>query len=373
MQLLPIMSGVQRSMLDIFKRLDRERYDISVICKQEGDLTEELRRLDIRVLLVNQLVREIKPFLDLSTFVSCIKIFRHYKFDLIHTHSSKTGLIGRLAGFIAGCPMIFHTVHGFPFHEFSGRLKTKIYSLLEWIGALVSTAVFFVNNEEREFAIKHHIVPKKKAVTVYNGVDLELVRKCASGNFRKQVRKSWNVDSECTVVGFVGRLWQQKDPETLHRTIMACQDLPVKFVIVGDGPFRYLFENQFPTVLIQGWIDNPFEYYPAIDMLIQPSLWEGLSMTLIEAMAFGKPLIASNIKGNRECVYDGKNGLLCTPKAPDEFKNAIKLLVTNRELYDSMSSNCLIMAEKYFNVKKNFDKIISIYEDALQRIRHDKD
>lgn len=366
-QLLPLMSGVQRSMLDIFRQLDQDRYDISVICKNEGDLTDVLRRKNIHVILVNRLERDINLLNDLATFFHFLRIFRNSKFDIVHTHSSKTGFLGRWAAFFAGCPIIFHTVHGFPFHEFSGKLKARIFKFLEWLGALVSTYVIFVNNEEREFAIKHQIVSYKKAVTVYNGVDHKLIQRYATDDSRKKIRVKWNIAPEQYIVGFVGRLWEQKDPQTLYKVIKECHDLPLTFVILGDGPFRSLFEDESLHLIFEGWVDNPMQYYPAIDILIQPSLWEGLSMTLIEAMSFGKPVVASNIKGNRECVTHGKNGYLCEPRNAKSFKDAICSIITSKKLYEEMSINAINTARTYFDVDLNFSKLAELYENTIER------
>jgi len=371
-QLLPLMSGVQRSMLDIFKNLDCERYDITVICKEEGELTKTLTQMGIDYLLVPQLTREIRPIRDLVSFFLLYKIFRKFKFDLIHTHSSKTGFIGRWAAHFAGRSLILHTVHGFPFHEFSGKTKTKIYSMLERLGAVVSTKIIFVNNEEREFAIANNIIPKAKALTVYNGVDHEFVQSIIDSNLREQIRQKWGVGKEKIVIGFVGRLWQQKDPVTLYNTIKACKSLKVTFVIIGDGPYRYLFEDASLDVILQGWVKNPMEYYPAIDILIQPSLWEGLPMTVIEALAFGKPVVASDIKGNRECVQHNVNGFICQPRTPEDFKKAIQTLAEDKDLFRRMGREARNQSLKIFDVTKNFAQIASLYKELLERSNYAK-
>lgn len=368
LQLLPLLSGVQRSMLDFLLRLDRDRYDISVICKEEGDLTDALQRTGIRFHIVPPLQRPINPVADLKALHQLYCLFRREKYDLIHTHSSKTGLLGRAAGRLAGVPHIFHTVHGLPFHEFSGKGKTWLYASMErWAGRL-SDQVVFVNNEERRLALAKGLLRPEQVVTVYNGVDLDKVALWHTLDKRQAFRKHYSIPEDAFVAAFVGRLWEQKDPQTLAQIIQSCAGMPIYFLIVGDGPYSESFHHLFdqnPRVIMTGWLEECYSMYPAIDVLVLPSLWEGLSVTLIEAMAFAKPLVASNIKGNRECVHPGENGFLCTPKTADEFRNAITRLLKDRELYQRMAQRSREIAQRDFDLQRNSAQLIQLYERRL--------
>jgi len=355
-------------MLELLQHLDRTKFEVFVICKEEGDMTRELARLNIKTLFVPSLVRQINPVLDVLALLKCAQLFKRHKFDIIHTHSSKTGLIGRIAARLAEVKYVFHTVHGLPFHEFSGALLTGFYAFLERIGSYFSTQIIFVNQEERQLAITKKMVPAAKAKTIYNGVDLKLVKFYDNVSARQSFRKEWEIAPEDFVVAYVGRLWEQKDPDTLIKVIDFCREAPVKFVIVGDGPFKEKFAREFGDncrVIMTGWMADPMSVYPAIDLLILPSLWEGLSMTLIEAMAFGKPLVASNIKGNRECVWPGKNGFLCTPRKAEEFAQAVKTLAADRDLYQRMSKESRRLSSQYFDAEKNCQAVIDLYNQML--------
>lgn len=367
-QLLPLMSGVQRSMLEIFSRLDGNIYRPVVICQKSGPLTRELERRGIAAICISFLQRSINPIKDLLSLLAFMKIFKKYHFDIIHTHSSKTGFLGRLAANWAGIRYIFHTVHGLPFHEFSSFLAKRFFILAEKLVCRYSTKVIFVNHEERKLAIELGIVPAEKAVTIYNGVDLEKVKRFNSPQKRRQLRQQWHIGAHEFVVGYVGRLWRQKDPQTLIKIIQLCADLPVKFLIVGDGPYLSRLQQMArdnPQILLTGWVEEPFFIYPAIDVLLLPSLWEGLSITLLEAMAFGKPLIASNIKGNRECVWHGRNGFLCEPKNPEAFKMAIRTLLEDKRLRQKMGKNSRRLCEQYFDANINARAVIRLYEEAV--------
>jgi glycosyltransferase involved in cell wall biosynthesis len=356
-------------MIELLQRLDKKQFEVFVICKEPGDMTRELARLGIKVIFVPSLVRRINPVLDALALLKLTLLFRRHKFEIIHTHSSKTGLIGRVAARLAGVKHVFHTVHGLPFHEFSGAAITGFYAFLERIGSYFSTQIIFVNNEERRLAIGKKMVPASMAATIYNGANLALVKENDHASARQSFRNVWKMTPDDFVIGYVGRLWEQKDPDTLIRLIRSCGDLPAKFVIVGDGPFKPRFEMEFKEncqVIMTGWMADPMTVYPAIDLLVLPSLWEGLSMTLIEAMAFGKPLIASDIKGNRECVWPGQNGFLCTPRAPDEFRAAIETLFSDRDLYQRMSRASRQFSRRYFDAEKNCQAVIALYHQAIE-------
>jgi glycosyltransferase involved in cell wall biosynthesis len=359
------MSGVQRSMLELFQHLDRDEYDIYVICKQAGDLTRECDRIGIHTILIPNLVREIHPIQDILAFIGLVRICRQYRFDIIHTHCSKTGVLGRVAARVSGVPQVFHTVHGLPFHEFSPPLLRRLYSLIERFSALFSDKVIFVNNEERIMAIREKLVPPVKAITVYNGVSFDQIRKFDRQRVRNSIRRQWGIPHSAFVIGYMGRLWEQKDPETLLGIIARCQDKPFRFLIVGDGPYKSRFEKAALTngnIVLTGWVDNPYAYYPAFDILLLPSLWEGLSRTLIEALAFGKPLVASNIKGNRECVHHGVNGFLCAPKNIDDFGLAIDRLEQDAALFQQLSVNARKISHLYFDSDVNNKIVTDLYK-----------
>ncbi|MGQ9854137.1 MAG: glycosyltransferase family 4 protein [Candidatus Oleimicrobiaceae bacterium] len=377
LQLLPLMTGVQRAMLEVLKRLDRRRFEVWVLCKHEGELTKVLAGMGIRVLLVPSLVRQIHPYCDLRTLMRMVQLFKRHRFHLVHTHSSKTGALGRLAARLAGVPTVYHTVHGLPFHEFSTASERAWYGLVERLAGRCTNKVIFVNNEERELAVRSRLIAPSRAVTFYNGVDLAVVARANTRQARLAFRRAWGIPEEAFVVAYVGRLWKQKDPTTLAAAIEGCMKLPVHFLVVGDGPCQAALAARFaghPRVTMTGWLADPMVMYPAIDLLMLSSLWEGLSLTLIEAMAFGKPLVASNIKGNRECVRHGYNGFLCKPRGAEEFVHAVDRLCSDRSLYRRMSRNCLSMSRELFNIEVNAQAVIRLYEKECCRkggsVRH---
>lgn len=379
-QLLPLLSGVQRVMLDIFHQIDKNKYDITIICKEEGQLTKFLGQQKIKFITLPHLDNKINPLTDLKVAFALFKILKHGKFHLVHTHSTKPGFIGRLAAKLAGVPVIIHHVHGFGFHEFSNRLSAAFLSLLETAAALISDKVIFVNNEERRWALEKGVVSPEKAITIYNGVDLEKFNTVNNNEFlRKQSQKLLGIDSndaDCQVVGFIGRLWEQKDPQTaveVARILIKTYDLKnLIFLIIGDGYLREKMEETADmygidgNVRFLGWRDDIDKIYPALDVVLLPSLWEGLPCTALEAMACGVPVVASDIKGNREVVVQYETGFLIPPKCAHLFASAVIRLLNDKELIESISKKARKRAEIFHNAEITAKETINLYETCLR-------
>ncbi len=369
-QVLPIMSGVQKAMYDILIRLDRHKYDITVLCQSEGELTEALKQQNIRCLFLNALKREINPYFDLIALYKLYRIFRKEKYDLVHTHSSKSGFLGRLAAKIAGVPGIIHTVQGFSFHQFSAPKSIYFFTSLERITGLISNKIIIVNNDDFEYAIKNKIASQTKLVKIYNGIDIDEHHL----NINKgRKRSEFNIPTDCNVVGFIGRLWEQKAPQDFISAVpIVLENISnVVFLIIGDGHLRSSLETLAQKLHIQdhiqflGWRNDVPEILKILDVFVQTSLWEGLSLSILEAMAAGKPIIATNIKGNNELVVDGITGFLVLPRNPEMVGYYITRLLQDKRLVKKMGRLGRKRVEEKFDIKLHVELIKNIYHQIL--------
>ncbi len=183
---------VQRSMIEILKHLDPARWDAHVICKEEGALTEALRQMQVAVDLARNLRRRISPR-DFRAYWELRAIFRREKFAVVHTHSSKTGFLGRLAARAVNVPVVVHHVRGFAFHEFSPPWERAIFGQAEKMAACWTDLVIFVNHEEREMSVRKGWVSAEKAITIYNGVDFDRRDLSLRENLRSAFRQRWDI------------------------------------------------------------------------------------------------------------------------------------------------------------------------------------
>lgn len=373
-QLLPLLSGVQRAMLEIFKHLDRDRYEPHVACQGPGPLSEELQRQGIPCHFVPSLRRPIVPWLDWSALQSLRRLFVRERFALVHTHSSKPGVLGRLAAHQAGVPRVVHQVHSFAFHEFSSRGAAWAYRRIErWAGQFCDR-VIFVNHEERELAIREGLLPAEKCLTVYNGVDLAAFAPLPDVPDRQQLRHSFGLQPDETAILFMGRLDVPKQPLILPRIANALTTLlpetPWRILVAGSGPMKSRLLAKIAELglkqrfLILGWLNEPQHVFHAADIVLQPSLWEGLPLSLLEAHAAGLPTVGSDVKGVREVVTP-QTGILLPATEPAPFARALARLIADPEQRIAMSRAARCRAEAEFDAEANMRRIGALYDELL--------
>ncbi|MFO7897079.1 MAG: glycosyltransferase [Candidatus Cloacimonadales bacterium] len=356
LQLLPLLSGVQNVMLEILADLDQEKYEISVISKSGGPLLEKLHTLGYRHIPLESLRREISWW-DFVALFRLWRIFRTEKFQIVHTHSSKPGFLGRIAARLAGVPRIIHTVHGLPFHPYSPPIIRFIYRHLEKLAARFCDFVVFVNRSERILAEQQKIVKPQQAITIFNGIDLP----------QNYPRKT---DHQRFVVGSCLRFWQQKNIiATLKAAIEVCQRQPqIDFIFIGDGD-----EYQQALDLVQqaglsqrislpGWQDKVQAWFEKFDLFLLYSKWEGLPISILEAMAYGLPIVASDIKGNNELVT-AANGVLISVQQPQKLVEEIISLSRQPEKLQVWGENSRKLVAEKFSLAQFNRQYQALYEE----------
>ncbi len=393
-QLLPLLSGVQVIMLDLLGSLDRNKYEIYVISKPDINNSNNKQSLGIKSPLVTaveghgynyipvkSLRRNISP-LDFIALIQLFLIFRHHKFDIVHTHSSKTGLLGRIAARLTGIKKVIHTVHGFPFHEHQSQTAQKIYRLLEKFAAKFCDKVVVVNQFERELAINSKLIPDYKIVTIYNGIKtLDKVEpKTYPINTKKKLKKINSLLSKTDkdlslpqtpfIIGTVSRFTAAKNLINLTKiAIRSCRrNKELIFIFVGDGELYdeckdlVIKSGMEMRIIMPGWQTNIQEWLDTMDVFILYSLWEGLSMSILEAMASGLPIIASNIKGNNELVTIN-NGTLVDVKDHEGLQELLVSLPLRDKELSKWSKNSIVRVKENFSHTKFVENYLNLYEN----------
>jgi len=359
-QLLPINSGVQKYTTLIFESL-AEEFDCTLVCSEDGPFPEQNRRMGVRVQVFPSLCRDLHPFRDLKSFTSLYAYFKRERFDIVHTHSSKTGIVGRLAAFLARCPVIIHHVHGFSFHQFSRPWEKLVYINSERLAGAVSSKLVFVNREEQAWA-ERHLVSSRKSALIQNGVD-------APNTAGKRLSQAQGRK----IVGFVGRLCQQKDPETLYRTFCRLAQEGIQCWIIGDGPCRADLQararqdlgSQSDNIIFWGWQEDVSLFLERMDVFVLPSLWEGLSFALLEAMAQGIPAVVSDVKGNRDLISHGVNGHLVTPGSVNGFVASIQDLLHNETQANKMGEESRELIRTTYSKAMMIERTRKLYQHLL--------
>lgn len=372
----PDLAGSQRMMLELCRRLSPERYDRHVICQGEGALTEALREAGIQYHLIPSLTRPIRPFQDRRAVWHVAGVCRQHQFDIVHTHNSKGGIIGRVGARRGGVSHAVHHVHGFAFHEFSSPLKRLLYSQVESFAGRYCDRVVFVNNEEREMSIRNGWLAAEKCVTIYNGVDVSLFRPSSDQGARREFRQSLGIADDEIAILISGRLEPQKQPLILPKIATAIETLrrggKWRFVVAGAGTLEAKLREEFSRCGLLdrfcpiGWHPEPQKVNQACDLALLPSLWEGLPLSLLEAQASGLPIVASNVKGNREVVTP-QTGFLCEPKVPAEYACALLRLMGDVSMRRQYGAAARRRALSEFSADACFRNVARLYDVMCEK------
>lgn len=277
---------------------------------------EALRDRNIDVVSHDGIIRPIRPISDMRDVVRLALLLRRLQPDIVHTHTSKAGAIGRLAARLAQVPGIVHTVHGFPFHEQTPPLPRAIYRKIETMFGRLSDSIVLCGEHLRQEAVSLGASVERRLVSIPNGIVppapdplVEMPAVWTSG------------PSELLKMAFVGRLSQQKGADVALRAlalIVERTEVPARLALVGDGEERGALEALAADLHLQGVVEflgfrpNAAGYVAAADCAVFPSRWEGLSIAILEAIQIGTPVLLSDIPANRE--------LNCGTDAPRYFR-----------------------------------------------------
>ena len=374
-----IVGGAQENTMLTADLLDPERYAVDVVSGPEtgpeGSLIEEVRARDIPLTIEPTLVREINPIKDLSALIVLTRHIRRGDYAVVHTHSSKAGILGRWAAWLASlagppAPAIVHTVHGWGHHERQHPLVRRVFVTVEQITASITDRLIVVSPLNTEKGLADDIATPDKYVTIRSGIDLDRFRNPSRP--REDVRCELGIPSEAPVVGTVTRLSEQKAPLDFVAAAgeVAGQRSDVHFVVVGDGPLRDEVEAEIAARNLEGTIrltglrrDVP-DLMHSFDIFALSSLWEGLPRVLPQAMAAGLPIVATAVDGNAEAVTDGVNGFLTPPANPEAFAGALLRLLDHPELARKFGEAGLEMVGE-FGARKMVRDIEALYQELL--------
>ena len=291
----------------------------------------------VRVVVVPDLVRAISPVSDFKAWRRLIRGFRDGGFDVVHTHTSKAGFLGRMAAAEAGIPSIIHTPHG-TIHTRNNQVEglpgnpVGMWALreAEKLAGRHTTWLTALSEHERDICVALGFSKCDNTVVIPNGVDAAGF--AAAARRRKSARKSLGLEPEEIAVLFLGRLSPEKGAATLVEAFaeVAAKTPEARLLVAGDGPERRRLEKSAVPlggrVSFLGKVDDPKVLHAAADIFAMPSFYEGFGLSVAEAMASGTPVVASSVGGLPELLRHGKCGILVRPGRPDKLASAILAL-----------------------------------------------
>ena len=337
---------------------------------REGDMGYLAIEKNVKPVYFPELTRKIGLH-DIKAFFKLFKLIKKEKPDIVHTHTAKAGALGRLAAFLAGVPVRIHTFHGHVFDGYFSPAKAKFFIMIEKFLGLFTTKTIVVSDcVWKEVVEDFKIVPPKKCVVIKLG--FELNKFLQSSQHRGILRKKINVDNDTVLVGIVGRLAPIKNHEMFFNVaseLLKDSGIPkLKFVVIGDGERAEHLKNYVTkkglenAVIFCSWIKNIEKAYADLDIVALTSLNEGTPVSLIEAMASGRPVISTDVGGVRDIVRDGYNGLLTKSENVKEFSDKLKSLIMDREKRMKLGANGRIFASSTYNKERLVSDVKSLYE-----------
>lgn len=357
--------------------LKEKGFEVSAVCS-DGKWVPEVRAAGIPVKTI-EMKRKISPLSDIVALIKMAFYFRKERFQIVHTHTPKAGLLGQLAAKLARVPVIVNTIHGFYFHDNMNRLSRKFYIWTEKIAALCSDTILSQNSEDISTALKERICREGKISYLGNGVDITRFDPALFAPLDIEAKKiEIGILKGERVVGFVGRLVKEKGiVEFFEAAKIVKRCLPkTKFIIIGPmesgkkdafNPGNIKVLDLESEVIFLGMRTDIPELYAVMDILVLPSHREGFPRSPMEAAAMGKPVVATDIRGCREAVANGETGILVPVKDAQALAEAIIYLLQNEEKAQEMGRAGRKRAEELFDERKVFQRIESEYQRLLTK------
>lgn len=370
-----IIGGAQENTLFTAEGLQRlHNYDVALITGPplgpEGGLLDGAWREAVDCVVLPQLRREVNPLRDAISFAQLYLIFRREKYHIVHTHSSKAGILGRLAAWLAGVRIIVHTIHGLPFHPYQSAVSNRVCVFLERLAARVSTKIVCVADAMTVQAVAAGVAPARRFITIHSGMDLDAF--LGSSVLREGARGRLGIAENEIVVGMIARLFPLKGHEYLFSA--AARILPrfpeTRFLLVGDGILKEKFLRRLRHAaladrFIFAGLVQPHripEMISTMDILVHTSLREGLAKALPQAMACGKPVVSFDVDGAREVVKDDLTGYLVRPKDVAGLTSALSRLLADPDLRKRMGENGRRLVDPAFRKEVMIDRINALYQ-----------
>lgn len=372
--------GVQRYVISLASRLDRNLFEevgccpqvdrIPGVSREKESFVDSFRRIGVRVIPI-EMWRELRFFADLKGFFQIYRMIRRERFDIVHTHSSKAGFLGRVAARLAGVPVIVHTPNNFAFDRPRQTPSRIFYRYLERFASLFCDRIIAVSRSEERLALR--VAPRHKVVQIDNAID---VNEVVSRKDPLETRRGLGLDPQQPVVSTVGRLAVQKSPRDF---VLAAREVLAKkgdvaFLMIGDGP---LWEETRALVgslglekkiLLLGWREDAFDLMALSDIIVLTSLWEGLPYTVLEAMALGKPVVVTDATGSVDIVRGDEHGYIVPRGNPPEIARAVLRLLDHPDQAKAFGRAGRHFVERgHLTLQQQAERVQALYLELLKQ------
>lgn len=373
------IGGATETVVSMAKGLQPLGFDVEIATGphilSEGSMYETAEKFNIKVHTFRFLRRNINFFVDIFIILQLTFFIRKNKFDIVHTHSSKAGVVGRIAAFLAGTKVIVHTIHGLPFHRYQPSIKKTFFSLVEKITALFCDKIVAVTHTIVDVLVKNHLVSQNKLVVIRSAFNLDEYSKISIP--KEYIRNRFGISNQDIVIGKVARLSKLKGHEYLMCAFVqvAKKISNAKLLLVGNGELESKLkqfvkkEGLEDKVIFTGLVlpeDIP-SIINSMDILVHSSLLEGLARVLPQAIMMEKPIISFDLDGACEVIKDGINGYLIEPLNIEALADKIIDLCDNLDKAKEFGKIGKELLKDEFSEQKMISQIEKMYNELLQK------
>jgi glycosyltransferase involved in cell wall biosynthesis len=370
-----VLGGAQRIALETALHLRAAGWESELWCGPqsgpEGTLLEEARARGQRVRIIPGLLREIAPLSDLRAHAHLRRTLRDGRFDVVHTHSSKAGILGRLAAGAARVPLRLHTIHGWATTPDATRFTRGLYTLLERRAAREAHALIAVSEAVRDAGLARGIGEPSQYRVIHGGISIPPAPDDAQ---RRRARETLGLPHAATVIGTIGRLDDAKDPLGAFAalTTLVRADPALRIVFIGDGHLRTRLAAAIAAaglgerVTLAGLRRDAVALTAAFDVFFLASRWEGFPLAVIEAMAMGLPVVAYDVAGVREAVREGETGRLAAPGATRVWAARLAELCVDPQRRAAMGAAGRVRVCARFRLERMLEETLALYEGLMR-------
>ena len=383
-----ILGGAQENtLLTAIGQHMSDRYDVTLVIgaddEAEGDLYDEARRAGVKLTRVTSLVRPIHPLQDIRALWGLYRLFRREGFQVVHTHSSKAGILGRVAARLARVPIVVHTLHSLVFHEYQPGWQNRLYIMLKRGCAPLTDALISVNQRTADGALAAGVGRAEQHITIFSGMHLEPFQHARDTIDVADAKRRLGVPPDAPTMGKIARLFPLKGHEQfLNAAAAVAREEPrAWFILVGDGPSRADLERRAADLGIRERVVFVGRVPPtavpaciqAMDVVVHTSLREGIARVLPQAGIMAKPIVTFALDGAPEVVRDGVSGYLIPPLEIDALARRVVELMADPEKRTAFGAQGRQFAEANFGVDTMVARINEVYERLItqKRVRGD--
>lgn len=377
-----ILGGAQENTL--YTAIGQHRnpvFDVTLVIGSddgtEGSLREQAQAAGLRVVEIPSLVRPIRPLTDAVALWRLYRLFRREQFEIVHTHSSKAGILGRIAARVARVPVVVHTLHSLVFHEYQSPVKNGVYIALKRLCAPMTDVLISVNDKTTAGALARHIGRPQQYLTIHTGMHLDAFLSVGDSLDLEEAKRRLGIPARAPVVGKIARLFPLKGHQQFFDAAgeIAMRRPDVHFLLVGDGPLRADLETRADKLGILNRTHFIGRVLPdqvpaciqAMDVVVHTSLREGIARVLPQAGAVGKPVVTFALDGAPEVIEDGVTGYLVPPLDTAALAARVIELLANPALRERFGQAGRRVSAEHFQIDHMVDRINAVYFDLLAR------